>query len=103
MSETNPLRIAAVSDIHYTKSSKGALQDLFVEAYHSLRLEKVLNRLTMKRRVVLLHYSPIRDTVKGEHPELFPFLGSSRFEATIDQFEVSAVFHGHARHGTPEG
>ena len=32
MSETNPLRIAAVSDIHYTKSSKGALQDLFVEA-----------------------------------------------------------------------
>ena len=212
MSEANPLRIAAVSDIHYTKSSKGTLQELFVEASktadvlvvcgdftdfglpeeasvlaedikahvripvigvvgnhdfesgknaevqsiieqagvslldgdtaevlgvgfagvcgfgggfgqqmlnawgeplikafvqeaidHSLRLEKALTRLTMKRRVVLLHYSPIRDTVNGEHPELFPFLGSSRFEATIDQFEVSAVFHGHAHHGAPEG
>src|SRR5215472_7179242 len=70
---------------------------------HSLRLEKALTRLTTKKRVVLLHYSPIRDTVNGEHPELFPFLGSSRFEATIDQFEVSAVFHGHAHHGAPEG
>src|SRR5215469_1094277 len=32
MNEANPLRIAAVVDIHYTKSSKGALQDLFAEA-----------------------------------------------------------------------
>src|SRR5215472_3560468 len=70
---------------------------------HSLRLEKALTRLTMEKRVVLLHYSPIRDTVAGENPELFPFLGSSRFEATIDQFQVCAVFHGHAHHGTPEG
>jgi len=29
------VRIAAVSDIHYTKTSKGALQDLFVEASSS--------------------------------------------------------------------
>jgi len=57
----------------------------------------------MEKRVVLLHYSPIRDTVAGENPELLPFPGSSRFEATIDQFQVCAVFHGHAHHGTPEG
>lgn len=212
MSQAKSLRIAAVSDIHYTKTSKGALQDLFVEASssadvllicgdftdyglpeeatvvaedikahvripvigvvgnhdfesgkknevqaiieeagvtfldgdtaevlgvgfagvcgfgggfgqqmlnawgeplikafvqeavdHCLRLEKALTRLTMEKRVVLLHYSPIRDTVVGENPELFPFLGASRFEATIDQFKVSAVFHGHAHHGTLEG
>ncbi|MBV8278804.1 MAG: metallophosphoesterase [Verrucomicrobia bacterium] len=212
MSQVKPLRIAAVSDIHYTKTSKGALQELFVEASgsadvllicgdftdyglpeeakvvaedikahvripvigvvgnhdfesgkkeevqaiieeagvkfldgdtaevlgvgfagvcgfgggfgqqmlnawgeplikafvqeaveHSLRLEKALTRLTMDKRIVLLHYSPIRDTVAGENPELFPFLGASRFEATIDQFKVSAVFHGHAHHGTLEG
>jgi predicted MPP superfamily phosphohydrolase len=32
MSEANQLKIAAVSDIHYTKTSKGALQELFTEA-----------------------------------------------------------------------
>ncbi len=70
---------------------------------HSLRLEKALNRLTMDRRVVLLHYSPIRETVQGENPELFPFLGSSRLEKPINQFNVSVVFHGHAHNGTPNG
>ncbi len=70
---------------------------------HSLRLEKALNRLTMEKRVVLLHYSPIRETVQGEHPEVFPFLGSSRLENPINQFKVSVVFHGHAHNGKPRG
>ena len=70
---------------------------------HSLRLEKALNRLTMDRRVVLLHYSPIRATVQGENPEIFPFLGSSRLEIAINQFDVSVVFHGPAHNGTPSG
>ena len=70
---------------------------------HSLRLEKALNRLTMDRRAVLLHYSPIRETVQGENPEIFPFLGSSRLESPINQFNVSVVFHGHAHNGTPAG
>jgi len=83
----------------------GTLIKAFVQeaVEHSFRLEKALTRLTMDKRIVLLHYSPIRDTVAGENPELFPFLGASRFEATIDQFKVSAVFHGHAHHGTLEG
>jgi Icc-related predicted phosphoesterase len=70
---------------------------------HSLRLEKALNRLTMARRAVLLHYAPIRETVQGEHPEIFPFLGSSRLENPINQFNVSVVFHGHAHNGQPTG
>jgi Icc-related predicted phosphoesterase len=70
---------------------------------HSLRLEKALNRLPMARRVVLLHYAPIRATVEGENPEIFPFLGSSRLENPINQFNVSVVFHGHAHNGTPSG
>jgi len=70
---------------------------------HSLRLEKALNRLTMDRRVVLLHYSPIRETVQGENPEVFPFLGSSRLENPVNQFNVSVVFHGHAHNGRLSG
>jgi Icc-related predicted phosphoesterase len=70
---------------------------------HSLRLEKALHRLTMARRAVLLHYAPIRETVQGEHPEIFPFLGSSRLENPINQFNVSVVFHGHAHNGAATG
>ena len=70
---------------------------------HSLRLEKALTNLTTDKKVVLLHYAPIRQTVQGENPEIYPFLGSSHLEATIDHFGASVVFHGHAHNGNVEG
>jgi Icc-related predicted phosphoesterase len=70
---------------------------------HSMRLEKALSRLTTEKRIVLLHYAPIRETVIGESPEIFPFLGSSRLEAPLNQYKVSVVFHGHAHNGTSSG
>ena len=69
----------------------------------SLRLEVALNGLYTEKTVVVLHYSPIAQTVVGEPPEIFPFLGSSRLAETIDHFDVNAIFHGHAHHGTLEG
>jgi Icc-related predicted phosphoesterase len=69
----------------------------------SLKLESALARLRTPHRIALLHYSPIRATVDGEPLEIFPFLGSSRLEEPINRYEVSAVFHGHAHHGSPEG
>ncbi len=69
----------------------------------SLRLEVALNGLRTEKIVVVLHYAPIAATVAGEPPEIFPFLGSSRLAETIDHFDVSAVFHGHAHHGACEG
>jgi len=69
----------------------------------SLRLEVALNSLRTEKTVVVLHYAPIAATVVGEPPEIFPFLGSSRLAETIDHFDVNAVFHGHAHHGTYEG
>jgi Icc-related predicted phosphoesterase len=69
----------------------------------SLRLEVALNSLRTEKVVVILHYSPIAATVVGEPPEIFPFLGSSRLAETIDHFDVNAIFHGHAHHGTYEG
>ena len=70
---------------------------------HALRLEQALGKLQTERRVAVLHYSPIRGTVAGEDPELFPFLGSSRLEEPINRFRVNAVFHGHAHNGASEG
>ncbi len=69
----------------------------------SLRLEVALNSLRTEKTVVVLHYAPVAATVAGEPPEIFPFLGSSRLAETIDHFDVNAVFHGHAHHGTYQG
>ena len=70
----------------------------------ALRLEHALKELEAERRVVVLHYAPIAQTVAGEPEAIFPFLGSSRLAETIDRFDgIAAVFHGHAHHGTYAG
>jgi len=69
----------------------------------ALKLEAALARLRTQRRVAVLHYAPIRATVEGEPPEILPYLGSSRLEEPINRYRVSAVFHGHAHRGAPEG
>jgi Icc-related predicted phosphoesterase len=69
----------------------------------ALKLESALVRLGDMPIVVLMHYSPIQATVEGEPREIFPFLGSSRLEEPLNWFDISAVFHGHAHSGSPEG
>src|SRR5713101_8560388 len=69
----------------------------------ALKLESALARLRTTQRVVVLHYSPIQETVQGEPPEIFPFLGSSRLEEPLLRHPVSVVVHGHAHHGRFEG
>jgi Icc-related predicted phosphoesterase len=65
----------------------------------ALKLETALARLRARRRLVLLHYSPVVGTVVGEPPEIFPFLGSSRLEEPLARYGAMAVCHGHAHHG----
>jgi Icc-related predicted phosphoesterase len=69
----------------------------------ALKLESALARLRTTQRVAILHYSPIQETVKGEPPEIFPYLGSSRLEEPLLRYPVSVVVHGHAHHGRLEG
>ncbi len=69
----------------------------------TMRLENALRQVRSERAMVVLHYAPIPETLAGEPPEIFPFLGSSRLAETIDRFPVSAVVHGHAHRGTYEG
>jgi Icc-related predicted phosphoesterase len=70
---------------------------------HAVRLEQALAKLQTEKRIVVLHYSPIRATLEGEDPEIYAFLGSSRLEEPINRFKVTAVFHGHAHNGILEG
>ena len=69
----------------------------------TLKFEAALARLRTPRRVALLHYAPVRATVEGEPPEIFPWLGSSRLEEPLNRYPVDVVFHGHAHYGSAEG
>ena len=78
----------------------------FVQAAvdENLKLESSLRMLRSERIAVILHFSPIPETLAGEPLEIFPFLGSSRLAETIDRFEdVRIALHGHAHRGTFEG
>lgn len=69
----------------------------------SLILENSLHEVSANRMVVVMHYSPIAETLKGESLEVYPFLGCSRYEEVIDRFPVEVVVHGHAHRGSPYG
>ncbi len=55
------------------------------------------------RRIVLLHYAPIPDTLVGEPETIWAFLGSSRLAAPIGAHRPDLVLHGHAHRGTFAG
>jgi Icc-related predicted phosphoesterase len=68
-----------------------------------VKLESALAKLRTPSKVVLMHYAPILETVRGEPLEIFPFLGSSRLEEPVNRYGATALFHGHAHNGTHEG
>lgn len=68
-----------------------------------LQLENLLETLHTEKKVVAMHYSPIRDTVVNEPEEIFPYLGSSRLAEPVDNYNVCVVFHGHAHYGSLQG
>ncbi|QXJ23911.1 metallophosphoesterase [Actinomadura graeca] len=54
-------------------------------------------------RVSLTHYAPVDDTLEGEPPEIYPFLGSYLLGEAIDAAGVELAIHGHAHKGTEKG
>jgi len=83
---------------------EAVLKDFAREAVEeALKLEKALTRLRTERVVALMHYAPVQETVDGEPPEIYPFLGSSRLEEPINRYPVTLVVHGHAHQGRAEG
>lgn len=66
-------------------------------------VERLLGALEADVRVTLLHYAPVRDTLRGEPPEIFPFLGSYLFAEAIDRGGADLVVHGHAHRGSERG
>ncbi len=54
-------------------------------------------------RVALTHFSPVADTLAGEPPEIYPFLGSYLLAEAIDTAGADLSVHGHAHAGTEHG
>jgi Icc-related predicted phosphoesterase len=67
------------------------------------RLEEVVRALNTDVRIVLMHYSPIKETLRGEPPELYPFLGSYLLGEAVDRAGADIILHGHAHRGTEKG
>jgi Icc-related predicted phosphoesterase len=75
------------------------------------RLHAALAELTPDRAdltVALTHYSPVADTLRGEPPEIYPFLGAYQLAEAIDATGTDLAIHGHAHFGrecgaTPRG
>jgi Icc-related predicted phosphoesterase len=78
--------------VRHTRETSERLQELLVQA-----------RADADQVVVLLHYSPTRETCAGERHEIFPFLGSYLLAEAIDHVGADLVLHGHAHHGTEIG
>jgi Icc-related predicted phosphoesterase len=54
-------------------------------------------------RIVLLHYAPTEETISGEEPGIWAFLGSDRLAPPIAEHEPDLVLHGHAHSGRFRG
>ncbi|HEX3007329.1 MAG TPA: metallophosphoesterase [Bacteroidales bacterium] len=73
----------------------------------ALSLDRALNRLDQDyddiKKIVLMHYAPIKSTIVGEPEQIYPFMGCSRLAEPLTHQELAAVFHGHAHRGVMEG
>jgi Icc-related predicted phosphoesterase len=84
-------------------------EPLLRRVYHEASLDVEALELGLRQialcptRIVLLHYSPTEQTIAGEAPGIWAFLGTDRLAAPISEHEPDLVLHGHAHAGTFEG
>jgi Icc-related predicted phosphoesterase len=64
---------------------------------------KTLAGLRADRKVALLHYSPVAETLAGEPREIHAFLGSYLLAEAVDRAGADLVVHGHAHRGSRNG
>lgn len=77
----------------------------FVQASldETMKLERALAMLRTPKIVIVTHYAPVSETVRGEPQEIWPYLGNSRLAEVIDRHQAVLAIHGHAHHGRLNG
>lgn len=90
---------------HLPDFGEPSLRGIYAETGRDVdALDRGLREIaTCPFRVVLLHYSPCEETLRGEAREIFVFLGTDRLAAPIREHGPDLVLHGHAHAGTLEG
>lgn len=76
--------------IHHTESTADALN-------------MALQSLECDLTIALTHYSPVANTLRGEPPEIYPFLGAYQLAEAIDANGTDLAIHGHAHYGREHG
>lgn len=66
------------------------------------KVDELLGRLNSDFKLLVLHYAPTYKTLKGEKPEIYPFLGCKKYEKVITKRHPDVVIHGHAHKGKPK-
>lgn len=77
----------------YTRYAKSSAQ----------ALRSALEELDTDVRIAMTHYGPVEDTLMGEPPEIWPFLGSYLLAEAADAVGADLYVHGHAHAGTEHG
>lgn len=84
--------------------NKVFVQEVVQEAQ---KLDKALQHLGEEygliKKVAVLHYAPVEDTVLGEPAQIHAFLGSSYLAEPLEKHKVQVAFHGHAHAGSLKG
>src|SRR5918994_2317530 len=90
---------------HLTDYGEPALRMAYAETTAEVKgIARGLKEIsTLPIRIVLLHYAPIEETLKGEPPGIWTYLGADRLAGPIREHEPDLVLHGHAHHGSLEG
>jgi Icc-related predicted phosphoesterase len=90
---------------HAANFGEPSMRALYEEATAEVEaLEAGLRAVaTCPLRIVLLHYAPTEETLRGEPEGIWTFLGTDRLAAPIVEHEPDLVLHGHAHAGTFEG
>src|SRR5437763_1154771 len=90
---------------HLPDFGEPLLREVYREASRDVEaLDRGLREIALcPTRIVLLHYAPVTDTIVGEAPGIWAFLGTDRLAAPIAEHEPDLVLHGHAHGGTFQG
>jgi Icc-related predicted phosphoesterase len=90
---------------HLSNFGEPSMRALYDEATAEVAaLEEGLDAVaTCPLRIVLLHYAPTEETLRGEPEGIWTFLGTDRLAAPIVEHEPDLVLHGHAHAGSFEG
>lgn len=67
------------------------------------RLREAFKPLDTEHTVALTHYAPVKETLAGEPPEIYPFLGSYLLAEAVDAAGARLAVHGHAHRGVEHG